>query len=109
MAGMTIVKNEGRGWALEIRSAFPKARVFRANACFDCERNALVFNDGIYYDFEIDNTPEGKVGEALASDVEGSLALTADEEGNIILAWYNALETDETARFHRPEGWDEEE
>ena len=32
-----------------------------------------------------------------------------DEEGNIILAWYNALETDETARFHRPEGWDEEE
>ena len=109
MAGMTIAKNEGRGWALEIRSAFPKARVFRANVCFDCERNALVFNDGIYYDFEIDNTPEGKVGEALASDVEGSLALTADEEGNIILAWYNALETDETARFHRPEGWDEEE
>ena len=32
-----------------------------------------------------------------------------DEEENIILAWYNALETDETARFHRPEGWDEEE
>lgn len=109
MAGMTITKNEGRGWALEIRSAFPEARVLRANVCYDCELNSLVFNDGTYYDFEIDNTPEGKVGKALTSDVEGSLALTTDEEENIILAWYNALETNETAHFHRPEGWDEEE
>lgn len=104
MAGMTIAKNEGQGWAVEIRFAYPEARVLRANALYDCERNALAFNDGTYYAFEIDNTPEGKVGDAVASNIEGALELYSGEDEGPVLAWSNTLNSDETAFFHRPLG-----
>ncbi|MBR7189377.1 MAG: hypothetical protein IKD53_12630 [Clostridia bacterium] len=105
MAGMTIAKNEGLGWALEIRTTGPEgAQVLRANMAYDCELDAFVYSDGALYASEGTDSSEGEMGDALSTEVSGTLRMLDDGNGGIDLEWYNALKPDETAVFYRPQG-----
>lgn len=106
MAGMTIEKNPGTGWALQIATAYPDVHVLRANMFYDCELDEFVYADGAFYESEITNSPEVVIGDEVASDVYGTITLAPQADGTIHLVWYNALSPEETAEFYRPEGYE---
>lgn len=107
MAGMTIAKSADSGWTAEIRMAWPEQCVMKANLYYDCELDKLVYADGTYCEYDIGSTPEGKIGDAFATGATGSLEIKSAEDG-IELEWYDSRNPDTTARFHRPEGWNEQ-
>ena len=107
MAGMTIAKNEGQGWALEIRTAYPGVYVFQADMAFDCEQDQFVYAGGTVYKSEITNSPNVVLGDVITTDASGALKPVEMENGELRLEWYNALSPEETALFYRPDGWGE--
>lgn len=106
MAGMTVSKNDGSGWSAELRMAWPEQRVLKANIFYDCELDQFVYADGALYEYAIDSTPEGRIGDAIATDVSGSFQFKADGD-SIELLWFDSRNPDASTRFYRPEGWNE--
>lgn len=102
MAGLTITKNAGVGWALQIATAYPDVHVLKANIRYDCELDTFVYYDGVVYESEITNSPEVVVGDVVKTDVYGTLTIAQGSEGDLELTWYNSLSPEETATFHRP-------
>ena len=107
MAGMTITKNEGQGWALQIATAYPEVYVFQADMAYDCELDAFVYSNATVYQSEITESPDVVLGDVLVTDACGTLTFVETENG-LKLEWYNALSPEETVLFERPEGWDED-
>ena len=107
MAGLTIEKNEGKGWAMQIAMAYPKTQVLRANLFFDCEQDQFVYNDGIFYQSEITNSPEIVIGDEISKDAIGVIKFVTAENGETKLGWYDAA-TGLEATFRRLEDNDGE-
>lgn len=107
MAGMTIAKNEGKGWSMQIATAYPNVYVFQADLFYDCELDQLVYTSGRVYQSEITNSPEVVLGELLNEDAGGSLRIVKTDDGETRLVWHNELSPEEDAMFYRPEGDDD--
>ena len=107
MAGLTIAKNDGQGWSLQIATAYPNVCVFQADMAYDCELDKFVYSNGTVYQSEITESPEIVLGEVLETDVCGTLGFV-EVNGELRLEWYNELSPEETAIFYRPDGWEEE-
>jgi hypothetical protein len=107
MAGMTITKNEGKGWALQIATAYPGVYVFQADLFYDCELDTFVYTGGKVYKSEITNTPKVVLGELLNEDAGGSLRIVKTDDGETRLVWHNELSPEEDAQFYRLEDIDE--
>lgn len=101
MAGMTIAKKDGEGWALQIATAYPGVYVFQADLFYDCELDAFVYTGGKVYRSEITNTPGVVLGEQMTDDASGSLKVVIADDGAILLNWHNGLSPDEDALFYR--------
>lgn len=104
MAGMTIAKNEGKGWSMQIATAYPSVNVFQADLFYDCELDQFVYTGGRVYQSEITNSPEVVLGEQIKDDASGSIQVVEDENGGVRLRWHNDLSPEEDALFYRPEG-----
>lgn len=107
MAGMTIARNGGKGWSMQIATAYPDVYVFQADLFYDCELDQLVYTGGRVYQSEITNSPEIVLGEQIRDDASGSIQVVEDENGGVRLQWHNDLSPEEDALFYRPEGDDE--
>ena len=107
MAGMTITKNDGKGWALQIATAYPGVYVFQADLFYDCELDTFVYTGGKVYKSEITNTPKVVLGELLNEDAGGSLRIVKTDDGETRLVWHNELSPEEDAQFYRPEDIEE--
>ena len=107
MAGMTITKNDGKGWALQIGTAYPGVYVFQADLFYDCELDTFVYTGGKVYRSEITNTPKVVLGELLNEDAGGSLRIVKTDDGETRLVWHNELSPEEDAQFYRPEDIEE--
>lgn len=101
MAGMTITKNEGEGWALQIATAYPGVYVYQADLFYDGEQDEFVYTGGKVYRSEITDTPEVVLGEQITDDASGSLKAVTTDGGAILLNWHNDLSPDEDALFYR--------
>lgn len=99
MAGMTITKNEGKGWSFQIGTAYPGVYVFQGNCYYDCELNEFVYDDATVYQSEITNTPEVKLGDVIEENVSGTFTLAENKNGFVDLEWYNSLSPDERVTF----------
>ena len=108
MAGMTITKNDGQGWALQIATAYPGVYVFQADMAYDCELDQFVYSNATVYQSEITNSPEIVLGDVVETGASGTLSFV-EVNGSPRLEWYNALSPEETALFYRPDGWEEED
>ncbi len=107
MAGMTITKNDGRGWALQIATAYPGVYVFQADLFYDCELDTFVYTGGKVYKSEITNTPKVVLGDLMSEDAGGSLRIVKTDDGETRLVWHNELSPEEDAQFYRPEDIEE--
>jgi hypothetical protein len=103
MAGMTITKNEGKGWALQIATAYPGVYVFQADLFYDCELDSFVYTGGKVYKSEITNSPKVVLGDLINEDAGGSLRVVKSDDGEVRLEWHNELSPEEDALFHRIE------
>lgn len=103
MAGMTITKNEGKGWALQIATAYPGVYVFQADLFYDCELDTFVYTGGKVYKSEITNSPKVVLGDLINEDAGGSLRVVKSDDGEVRLEWHNELSPEEDALFHRIE------
>ena len=108
MAGLTLTKNEGQGWAMQIATAYPGVYVFQADLFYDCELDEFVYENGKVYASEITNSPKIVLGDLINEEASGTLKAIEGENGEITLEWYNALSPEETAVFYRPDGYGEE-
>ena len=99
MASATFTKNDGKGWAFLIGTAYPGVYVFKGNCYYDCELNAFVYSDATIYQSEITNTPEVKLGDVIAENASGSFTLVEGQDGFMNLEWYNGMSPDEKVTF----------
>ena len=107
IAGMTITKNDGKGWALQIATAYPGVYVFQADLFYDCERDTFVYTGGKVYKSEITNTPKVVLGDLMSEDAGGSLRIVKTDDGETRLVWHNELSPEEDAQFYRLEDIEE--
>lgn len=99
---MTMEKNEGPGWNVEIVSPLSHgAYVFKATVWFDCELNSLVYNKGKFWDVPITDSEEApELGEAKIAGTCGRFALEGDEQ-DLRLDWYDDSQPEAEMIFER--------
>jgi len=102
---MTVTRNEGRGWNVEIVSPLTHgAYVFKANIAYDCDLDGFVYSDGTFYNVPISDEENPDLGEPVAKDVSGIFHFEGAEgenDGEIRLSWYNSRQPDEQIVFER--------
>ena len=85
---LTLTANADNGWNLELVSPMTHgAYCYTATVYFDCELEALVFQDGAMYDLQADGTP---MAEPRVTDGHGRIELIPIDSENLELAltWY---------------------
>ena len=102
---MTVKRNEGRGWNLEIVSPLTHgAYVFKANIGYDCDLEGFVYSDGTFYNVPITAEENPELGDPVTKDVSGILRFEGVDEGNaedMQISWYHSQKPDETIVFER--------
>ena len=99
---MTITRREDQGWNLEIISpATHGAYIMQAVADYDCETNALVYDQGTFYDVPITAEENADLGDPVATEVSGQLSFEVSADGALQLHWYNSLSPDTLTVFEQ--------
>ena len=99
---MTITRREDHGWNLEIISpATHGAYIMQAVADYDCETNALVYDQGTFYDVPITAEENADLGDPVATEVSGQLSFEISTDGALQLHWYNSLSPDTLTVFEQ--------
>lgn len=97
---MTIRKNPGGGWDAEVISPLTHgAWVFRATFFYDCEQDALVYQDGTLWDLSTEGLEASLRSEPAMTGAAGCFNLSADEKCALVLTWTNPRAQEETVRF----------
>ena len=102
---MTVKKNEGRGWNVEIISPVSHgAYVFKANIGYDCDLDGFVYSDGSFYEVPITAEETSELGDPVAENISGILRFEkadGNSSTDVHLSWYNSSQPDETVIFER--------
>jgi len=94
-ARMTVEKNPERGYDITVVSPVSHgAYVFKASVLFDCERDALVYDKGKFWDIDGEYDGSAELGEARTAGTTGSIASSGDD-GRPTLDWHDDVENPE--------------
>lgn len=92
---MKLSRNETRGWNMVIESPMTHgAYVLKANVYYDCELEALVWQNGARYDLPTEGTD---LGDPVETEIAGRLALTWGEDGTMTLSLIDSQSADAPA------------
>ncbi len=99
---MTIEKNEGRGWDVEIVSPLTHgAFVFKATVYYDCWESAFLYDKGKFFDVPITDEADAELGEAVIAGSAGCFEMDQADDEPLILRWINGESPDEPIDFVR--------
>ena len=101
---MTIAKNEGRGWDVEITSPLTHgAYVFKTTIYYDCDLDSLVYDKGKFWDAPIADAENPELGEAKIAGSTGAFTFTGDDQ-KLCLTWHDDQQPEQQILFERDPG-----